>query len=389
MEFSTIEEAIEEFRSGKMVIVVDDEDRENEGDFTIAAEKVTPDAINFMAKYGRGLICLPMAGKRLDELQLPLMVSGNTSKYGTAFTVSIEARHGVTTGISAADRATTILAAIHSETKPSDLARPGHVFPLRARPGGVLERAGQTEAAVDLARLSGLYPASVICEVMNEDGTMARVPELQRVAQDHGIKMITVAHLIAFRLRTETFVRKVAEANCPGAYGEFRVVVFENSLDGEHHVALVKGEIVSEEPILVRVQTQSTLQDVFDLMHGEEAEHIQASLEQIQKLGQGVLVYLRLEAKGGGLVDKIRSHGMISPAREQEDNTPLATTPDLRIYGLGAQILRQLGIRKLRLLTNHPKKIVGVQGYGLSVVEQVPLEKVPFTSRRVRTQSKL
>ena len=388
MEFSTIEEAIEEFRSGKMVIVVDDEDRENEGDFTIAAEKVTPHAINFMAKYGRGLICLPMAGERLDELQLPLMVTGNTSKYGTAFTVSIEARHGVTTGISAADRATTILAAIHSETQPSDLARPGHVFPLRARPGGVLERAGQTEAAVDLARLSGLYPASVICEVMNEDGTMARVPELQKVARDHGIKMITVAHLIAFRLRTETFVRKVAEANCPGAYGEFRVVVFENSLDGEHHVALVKGEIVSEEPILVRVQTQSTLHDVFHLMHGEEAEHIQASLEQIQKVGQGVLVYLRQEGKGGGLVDEIRSHAMISPAREQEDNTPMAKTPDLRIYGLGAQILRQLGVRKLRLLTNHPKKIVGVQGYGLSVVDQVPLEKVPFTSRRVRTQSK-
>lgn len=375
MGFDNIVDAIEEIRLGHIVIVLDDEERENEGDFTIAAEKITPEVVNFMARYGRGLICLAMTGERLDELQVPLMVGHNTTKYGTAFTVSIEARHGVTTGISAADRATTILTAVNPRSAPSDLARPGHVFPLRARPGGVLERAGQTEAAVDLARLAGLYPAGVICEVMKEDGSMARVPELQEVARAHGLKMITVADLIAFRLRTETFVRKVSEASLPTEFGDFRVVVFENTLDKEHHVALVKGVIREDVATLVRVQLQSTMGDVFHSLRNKSGAQLRSALRMIEETGSGILVYLRQEGRGTGLANEIKS---FAGRDEVKDAAEIEEMPgsqaDPLIYGIGAQILRVLGVRRIRLVTNHPRKIVGLQGYDIAVVEQVPLE---------------
>jgi 3,4-dihydroxy 2-butanone 4-phosphate synthase / GTP cyclohydrolase II len=373
--FAGIIEAIEEIRKGRIIIVVDDEDRENEGDFTIAAEKVTAEAINFMAKYGRGLICLAMTEERLDALHIPLMVGHNTTKYGTAFTVSIEAKHGVTTGISAADRATTILTAVNPKSAPADLVRPGHVFPLRARPGGVLARAGQTEAAVDLARLAGLSPAGVICEVMKDDGTMARVPELTEVARIHGMKMITVADLIAFRLRTETFVHAVSESCLPTEFGDFRVVAFENALDHETHIALIKGSIREDEPTLVRVQTQSTLGDVFHSCRNDSGRQLRAALRVFQQAGAGVLVYLRQEGTGAGLAKEIRSYAL----QDQGDATggseeAAGFQADPRLYGIGAQILRALGVREIRLLTNHPKKIAGLQGYGIVVVEQIPLD---------------
>ena len=386
MQFNSVEQAIEDVRQGRIVIVVDDEDRENEGDFTVAAEKVTPDTINFMAKHGRGLICLAMTGERLDQLQLPLMVGENTSKYGTAFTVSIEARRGVTTGISAADRATTILTAINPKTLPSDLARPGHVFPLRARPGGVLERTGQTEAAVDLARLAGLYPAGVICEIMNEDGTMARVPELMQVSHTHGLRIVTVADIIAFRLRTETLVHQVAEGDLPTPFGDFRIMVFENSLDHENHIALVKGTIRPEEPTLVRVQTQSTIGDVFQSLHSESGAQLRAALRIINRAGLGVLVYLRQERKGLGLVHEVKAQALDQgEADAQEAHASVGLKADSRDYGIGAQILRALGVRKIRLLTNHPRKIAGLQGYGLVVVDQLPLQIPSRESSSVRT----
>jgi 3,4-dihydroxy 2-butanone 4-phosphate synthase/GTP cyclohydrolase II len=360
------------------VIVVDDEDRENEGDFTIAAEKISPDAINFMAKHGRGLICLALTGERLDELELPLMVDDNQSKYGTAFTVSIESRKGVTTGISAADRATTVLTAVNPSTRPKDLVRPGHIFPLRARSGGVLERAGQTEAAVDLSRLAGLYPAGVICEIMKDDGTMARVPELTEVANAHDLKMVTVADIIAFRLKTETFVNKVCESELPTEFGEFRAIVFENTIDGENHIALVKGEIDPDVPTLVRVQSQATMGDVFHSLRSDSGEQLRGALKIINEAGSGILVYLRQDRKGLGLVNEIRAYAMEESAEQTGENTashPLK--PNLRIYGVGAQILRQLGARNIRLLTNHPRKIIGLQGFGITVVERVPLEIAP------------
>jgi 3,4-dihydroxy 2-butanone 4-phosphate synthase/GTP cyclohydrolase II len=372
--FNSVEEVIEEIREGRMVIVVDDEDRENEGDLTVAAEKVTPETINFMAKHGRGLICLALTGERLDELQIPMMVGENTSRFGTAFTVSIEARHGVTTGISAADRARTILTAIDPRTKPSDLVRPGHVFPLRARPGGVLMRAGQTEASVDLARLAGLYPAGVICEVMNDDGTMARVPQLMEVSRRHGIKIVTVADIIAYRLRNETFVRKVAEADFPTEFGDFKLIAFENILDGQNHIALVKGNVDSDVPVTVRVHSQSTMADVFHSLRGDGRNELRSALKVIQDSGRGVLVYLMLEEKGRSIVDQIRLYAMQDAgSKPGEVKPPLEGGMDLRIYGIGAQILKALGVGKIRLLTNHPKKIVGLQGYGITVVDQVHL----------------
>jgi 3,4-dihydroxy 2-butanone 4-phosphate synthase/GTP cyclohydrolase II len=370
--FSSVEEAIEDIRLGRMVIVADDEDRENEGDLTMAASKITPDAINFMTKYGRGLICLAMTGERLDELHLPMMVGENTSKFGTAFTVSIEARQGVTTGISAADRAHTILTAIDPKSKASDLARPGHIFPLRARSGGVLMRAGQTEASVDLARLAGLYPAGVICEVMSDDGTMARVPELIEVAKRHDIKLVTVADIIAYRLKNEPFVKAVAEADFPTEFGDFKIVIFENRLDHDHHIALIKGVIDSEMPILVRVHSQSTTADVFRSLHSGCRNELQIALKTIQQEESGILVYLRQEEKGENLVNEIRSYAMKNPDfKSSELEITGSSSDDLRIYGIGAQILRELGVRKIRLLTNHPKKIIGLHGYGLTVTERI------------------
>jgi 3,4-dihydroxy 2-butanone 4-phosphate synthase / GTP cyclohydrolase II len=367
--FDNVPDAVEAIRRGEIVIVLDDEDRENEGDFTVAAEKISPDSVNFMARFGRGLICLAMTGERLDKLLLPQMVEGNQSRYGTAFTVSIEARDGVTTGISAADRATTILTAIDPESGPDDLVRPGHIFPLRARPGGVLERAGQTEAAVDLARMAGLQPAGVICEIMNEDGSMARGPQLRVVAEAHGLKMVTVADIIAFRLRTETFVRPVAEADLPTEFGNFKAVVFENALDGENHLALVRGNVRRDDPVLVRVQEQSTLLDVFHCPRGPSGFHLHEALRRIQNEEQGVLIYLRHEASGRHLADELtmitRSGGRLEAP---------AASGDLRLYGIGAQMLRHLGVGKIRLLTNHPRKLVGLQGYGLTVVEQVRVD---------------
>jgi 3,4-dihydroxy 2-butanone 4-phosphate synthase / GTP cyclohydrolase II len=370
--FSSVEEAIEDIRQGRMVIVADDEDRENEGDLTMAASKITPEAINFMTKYGRGLICLAMTGERLDELHLPMMVGENTSKFGTAFTVSIEARNGVTTGISAADRAHTILTAIDPKSKPFDLARPGHIFPLRARSGGVLMRAGQTEASVDLARLAGLYPAGVICEVMSDDGTMARVPELIEVAQRHDIKLVTVADIIAYRLKTEPFVKPVAEADFPTEFGDFKIVIFENRLDHDHHIALIKGVIDPETPVLVRVHSQSTTADVFRSLHSGCRNELQDALKTIQQAGSGILVYLRQEEKGENLVNEIRSYAKKNPDfTSSELEITGSSSEDLRIYGIGAQILRELGVRKIRLLTNHPKKIIGLHGYGLTVTERI------------------
>lgn len=374
MGFDSVEEAIEEIRLGRIVIVVDDEDRENEGDLTAAAEKTTPEMINFMAKNGRGLICLAMTGERLDELRIPMMVRDNTSKFGTAFTVSIEARHGVTTGISAADRAKTILTAVDPATIPSDLARPGHIFPLRSQSGGVLMRAGQTEASVDLARLAGLYPAGVICEVMNEDGTMARVPNLKIVAREHGLKIVTVADIIAYRLRTETFVKRIAGSVFPTEYGEFKIVIFENELDKEQHIALVKGEIDPDSPVMVRVHTQSTMADVFNSLRTGGRNKLKAALRKIEENGQGILVYLRQEEKAHNLVDEINGNAVKNARAEATGSNPISNpSSNLRIYGIGAQILRALGVHQIRLLTNRPKKIIGLHGYGITVVEHIPL----------------
>jgi 3,4-dihydroxy 2-butanone 4-phosphate synthase/GTP cyclohydrolase II len=368
--FNSVEESIEDIRQGRMVIVVDDEDRENEGDLTAAAGKITPETINFMAKYGRGLICLAMTGERLDELHIPMMVGENTSKFGTAFTVSIEARHGVTTGISAADRAKTILTAIDPKAGASDLARPGHIFPLRARSGGVLMRAGQTEAAVDLSRLAGLYPAGVICEVMNEDGTMARVPQLMKVAGEHDLKVVTVADIIAYRLKNETFVKSVTEADFPTEFGDFRIMVFENLLDHENHIALVKGDVDTEEPVMVRVHSQSTMTDVFHSLRSGGRNKLLVALKAIQDAERGVLVYLRQEEKGTTIVEEIQAYADRDASREPvQADVPQNSSDDLRIYGIGAQILRALGVRNIKLITNRPKKIVGLHGYGITITD--------------------
>lgn len=373
--FASIEDAVKAIRQGRMIIVVDDEDRENEGDLTIAAEKVTPDVINFMATYGRGLICLPMTGDRLDQLQIPMMVEKNTTPLGTAFCVPIEAKKRVSTGISASDRATTILAAVDPKTQPSDLARPGHMFPLRARDGGVMVRAGQTEAAVDLARMAGLYPAGVICEIMNKDGTMARVPQLRQVAKKHGLLMITIADLIRYRMRTERLVKRVADAELPTDHGKFRIVGYENHIDNETHVALVKGDVADGQDVLVRVHSKCLTGDVFHSARCDCGQQLHTAMERIAEEGRGVLLYLNQEGRGIGLANKLRAYELQDQGLDTvEANEKLGFKADQRDYGIGAQILTDLGVKTMRLLTNNPRKFVGLQGYGLSVSATVPLE---------------
>jgi 3,4-dihydroxy 2-butanone 4-phosphate synthase / GTP cyclohydrolase II len=373
--FAPIEEAIRAIRDGEMIIVVDDEDRENEGDLTIAAEKVTPAAINFMATHGRGLICMPMTEDRLAELDIPQMVSQNTARFDTAFCVSIEAKGVTTTGISASDRAATVLAAIDPETRPSDLARPGHTFPLRARNGGVLVRAGQTEAAVDLARIAGLYPAAVICEIMNPDGTMARVPELTKFAKKHKLLMITIADLIQYRMRTETLVKRVASAALPTDHGDFRVIAYESGIDRETHVALVRGEIGDGDNVLVRVHSRCLTGDVFHSARCDCGRQLDTAMHRIAAEGRGVLLYLNQEGRGIGLANKIRAYELQDEGFDTvEANERLGFKPDQRDYGIGVQILRDLGVRSMRLLSNNPRKLVGIEGYNLSVAEWLPLE---------------
>jgi 3,4-dihydroxy 2-butanone 4-phosphate synthase/GTP cyclohydrolase II len=373
--FAPIEEAIEAIRAGGMIIVVDDEDRENEGDLTIAAEKITPAAINFMAKYGRGLICMPMTEERLAELDLPQMVPQNTARFDTAFCVSIEAKGVTSTGISAGDRAATVLAAIDPSTRPSDLARPGHMFPLKARNGGVLVRAGQTEAAVDLARIAGLYPAGVICEIMNDDGTMARVPELTKFAKRHRLPVITIADLIQYRMKTEALVRRVASAALPTAHGDFRVVAYESLIDHETHVALVRGEIGEGEHVLVRVHSRCLTGDVFHSARCDCGPQLDAAMQRIAAEGRGVLLYLNQEGRGIGLANKIRAYELQDEGFDTvEANERLGFKADQRDYGTGAQILRDLGVRSMRLLSNNPRKLVGLEGYQLSVADWIPLE---------------
>jgi 3,4-dihydroxy 2-butanone 4-phosphate synthase/GTP cyclohydrolase II len=387
--FAPIEEAIDAIRRGEMVIVVDDEDRENEGDLTIAAEKITPEAINFMARYGRGLICMPLTEERLAELDIPAMVSQNTSRFETAFMVTIEARGVTSTGISAADRAATVLAAIDPKTRPSDLLRPGHTFPLKARNGGVLVRAGQTEAAVDLARIAGLYPAGVICEIQNDDGSMARVPELTRFAKRHKLLLVTIADLIQYRLRTEGLVKRLASAALPTDHGDFRVLAYESIIDRETHVALVKGDVGDGENVLVRVHSRCLTGDVFHSARCDCGSQLDAAMKRIAAEGRGVLLYLNQEGRGIGLSNKIRAYELQDQGLDTvEANERLGFKPDQRDYGIGVQILKDLGVKSMRLLSNNPRKLVGIEGYQLSVVEWIPLEIPPSAHTRAYLKTK-
>jgi 3,4-dihydroxy 2-butanone 4-phosphate synthase / GTP cyclohydrolase II len=390
MPIANIEAALEDIRAGKMIILVDDEDRENEGDLAMAAQAVTPEAINFMAREGRGLICLSLTEERADYLELPLMVRENSSSFGTAFTISIEARRGVTTGISAADRARTIQVAIADEAGPLDLARPGHVFPLRAKKGGVLVRAGQTEGSVDLARLAGLKPAGVICEIMNDDGTMARMPQLKDFARKHDLKIVTIADLVAYRMRKELLVRRAAETILPTPYGgEFTAIAYENDVDNAQHLALIKGKIDPQQPTLVRVHSECLTGDVFGSQRCDCGDQLQAAMREIEQTGCGIVLYMRQEGRGIGLVNKLKAYALQDHGHDTvEANEALGFKSDLRDYGIGAQILADLGVRRIRLMTNNPKKVVGLEGYGLEIVERVPMQiaATPANLRYLKTK---
>ena len=383
MSIASVKEVLEDLRQGKMIILVDDEARENEGDLTIAAEKVTPEAINFMAKYGRGLICLALSPENVEKLKLPLMVYDNRSPFKTAFTVSIEARQGVTTGISAADRAHTILTAVAEDARPEDLIQPGHVFPLRARRGGVLFRTGQTEGSVDLARLAGMSEAAVICEIMNEDGTMARMPDIEKFSKKHDLKIAAVADIIAYRMRTESFVHSAAETILPTPYGEFKAIAFSNDIDDYEHLALVKGNIDPDKEVMVRVHSECLTGDVFGSYRCDCGEQLKKAMEMVQEEGLGVILYLHQEGRGIGLVNKLKAYKLQDEGFDTvEANEQLGFDPDLRDYGVGAQILVALGVRKMKLITNNPRKIIGLEGYNLQVTGRVPIEIEPRPENR-------
>ncbi len=389
MTLATIQEAVEDIRAGKFLIIVDDEGRENEGDLAIAAEKVTPQAINFMARYGRGLICIAMTGERLDDLRIPMMVHDNTSKFASPFTVSVEARHDVTTGISARDRAVTVKALIEPATKPDDISRPGHMFPLRARDGGVLVRAGHTEAVVDLVKIAGMYPAGVICEIMSEDGTMARLPELESMAASHGNKTVSVAQIIAYRRMHEKLIRRVAEASLPTKYGDFLAVAYKSAIDPDEHVALIRGELDGDRPVLVRVHSECLTGDVFHSLRCDCGEQIDLAMKAIADESRGVFLYMRQEGRGIGLHNKIRAYALQDQGLDTvEANEALGFEGDIRDYGIGAQILADIGVRNIRLLTNNPRKVIGLEGYGLQVVETVPIVCKPNPRNRRYLETK-